>query len=174
MLLREYQEHWTADFNSIKKVLEENILTTDIEFEHIGSTSVRSLAAKPIIDIDISYVKHESFRIIELGLQKIGYCHHGNQGIEGREVFKRDVERDHHLILDSISHHLYVCQKDGEELRRHLIFRDHLRENARARIEYEKLKYKIARRANQDRKKYAALKEVMAKDFIESILKQYM
>lgn len=172
MLILEYQESWINDFNNLKNVLEQNISCNDINIEHIGSTSIKGLAAKPIIDIDIVYEKSESFDKIKENLVRLGYYHNGNQGIIGREVFKRKEKEDNHSILDSIKHHLYVCHIDSGELRRHLFFRDYLREYPKKRDEYEKIKFKIAEIANQDRKEYAKLKEVMAKEFVESIIEK--
>lgn len=174
MLLQKYQEHWVNDFNELKKILAEHIPTNDINIEHIGSTSIKNLAAKPIIDIDFIYEKPASFKTIKIGLEKLGYYHIGDQGITGREVFKRDKEegREHHILLDSIKHHLYVCQINSNELQRHIFFRDYLRDHEKERERYEKLKYKIAKQANQDRKKYAELKEVMAREFVESIIRR--
>ncbi|NUO01421.1 MAG: GrpB family protein [Saprospiraceae bacterium] len=170
MLIQKYQEHWENDFDKIKEVLSEHIFQNGIQIEHIGSTSIKNLSAKPIIDIDIAYNNPGLFEEIKTGLEKLGYYHNGNQGIEGREVFKREKKKDIHLVLDSISHHLYVCHITCEELHRHLNFRNYLRNHEKARKEYEKLKYEIAEKANQDKKEYAKLKEIMAKDFVASIL----
>jgi len=172
MLIQNYQEHWVNDFDKVKKTLEGYIQTDDIQIEHVGSTSVKKLAAKPIIDIDLIYEKPASFIQIKKDLEDIGYFHNGNQGIAGREVFKREKKKEEHAILDSIRHHLYVCFIDNEELKRHLAFRDYLRENEKARVAYELLKYDIAQKAAQDRKEYARLKEFMARDFIESIIRE--
>ncbi len=170
MLIHEYQKSWAKSFIKIKEVIKTTIPNIVLEVEHIGSTSVKYLAAKPIIDIDLIYFHSKSFEKVKEGLENIGYYHNGNQGIEGREVFKRDKLKQNHPILDSIYHHLYVCHINNEELRRHLIFRDFLRANDNKRIEYEKLKISIAERANQDKKEYARLKEEMAREFIESII----
>jgi len=172
MLIKEYQETWVNDYNRLKKIFEENISTKDIKIEHIGSTSIKGLAAKPIIDIDVVYEKSESFKEIKQSLEKLGYCHNGNQGIIGREVFKRNKKKENYIVLDLIQHHLYVCQINSFELRRHLSFRDYLRENKKEREEYAKLKYKIAELTNQNKKEYAKQKEVMAKEFIESIIEK--
>lgn len=170
MLIQKHQNSWVNDFNDLKKILEKTIPLDDIIIEHIGSTSVKDLAAKPIIDIDIVYNKTESFEAIKLSLEKLNYYHKGDQGIPGREVFKRKESEDPHGVLDVIAHHLYVCHIDSKELRRHLAFRDYLRENEVARREYENLKYAIAEKTKQNRKEYAKQKEIMAKDFIESII----
>ncbi|MEZ4827841.1 MAG: GrpB family protein [Bacteroidia bacterium] len=172
MLIRPYQEQWEKDFQAIRDVLERNIRVKDIQIEHVGSTAVKYLAAKPIIDIDMVFAKPDDFGAIKTGLENIGYYHNGNQGIEGREVFKREAGKENHTILDSVSHHLYVCPDGSSELQRHLFFRDFLREHEKERLEYQKLKYEIAEKANQDRKVYAKLKEVLARDFVESILRQ--
>ena len=103
MLIQPYQKRWEDDFKKLMKILTEHISTNDIKIEHIGSTSVKGLAAKPIIDIDIVYEKPASFKDIKIGLETMGYYHNGNQGIEGREVFKREKERKNHQILDGKS-----------------------------------------------------------------------
>ena len=172
MLLQKHQERWTFNFKELKQILEDDITTKDIRIEHIGSTSIKRLAAKPIIDIDIVYKKTASFEIIKSDLEQLGYYHNGDQGIAGREVFKRITKEEEHHVLDTIKHHLYVCHINSKELQRHLAFRDYLRQYEHARIAYEKLKYEIAEKTNQDKKAYAELKEVMAKEFIESVIKK--
>jgi GrpB-like predicted nucleotidyltransferase (UPF0157 family) len=170
MLIHPYSSLWPVQFEKIKQELAEALNGLDIKIEHVGSTAVPNLAAKPIIDIDIIYRKPD-FETIKEKLHTIGYEHRGDQGIEDREVFKC-MGSTEHPVLDSITHHLYACTTESEELQRHLHLRDHLRKNPAARLEYEKLKYRIAEEAGQDRKKYAALKEIMARDFILSILQQ--
>jgi GrpB-like predicted nucleotidyltransferase (UPF0157 family) len=91
------------------------------------------LESKPIIDIDIVYKNQSHFGKIKFELTRMGYYHNGNQGIEQREVFKRNGKGTNR-ILDSITHHLYVCLNDSEELKRHILFRDYLRKNDSARI----------------------------------------
>lgn len=172
ILIQKYQSNWVNDFNAIKEVITDSLKGVDIKMEHIGSTAVKGLAAKPIIDIDMVYQEVESFGAIKAGLAKLGYYHNGDQGIGGREVFKRDKGTTTHWLLDSIQHHLYVCQADSKELQRHLLFRDFLRAHEKERKEYEALKYEIAKRTNQDRKAYAKLKEVMADEFVESIIRK--
>ena len=172
MLIKEYKESWIEDFNAIKSVINDALTNLDISIEHIGSTAVPKLAAKPIIDIDIVYEKGVSFEEIKRRLKKIGYYHHGNQGIINREVFKRSSWATNHKILNVITHHLYACPVDSEELQKHIIFRNYLITNEAARSEYQKLKYEIAAIVNQDKKQYAALKEVEARKFIHLIIEK--
>lgn len=170
MLIQEYQEKWLEDFKAIKSVINDALMNLNISIEHIGSTAVPKLAAKPIIDIDIVYGNDIPFEAVKRGLEQIGYYHNGNQGIANREVFKRKNWWSKHQILDTITHHLYVCPVDSDELRRHILFRNYLIDNETAKTEYQQLKYEIAAAANQDKKQYAALKEVKARTFINDIL----
>jgi GrpB-like predicted nucleotidyltransferase (UPF0157 family) len=170
MLIHKYNPNWKKDFNDIKNVINEALINLNVHIEHVGSTSIPNLAAKPIIDIDIVFNTPKEFEAIKSRLEKIGYYHNGNQGIPDREVFKRDKTDAKHEILDSITHHLYVCKRDSEALQRHILFRDYLKTNEKVRIQYQNLKYALAEEAHQDKKKYAALKEEKAREFIDGII----
>ncbi len=172
MLIQAYQKSWIDDFVEIKKVIDDALINLKVSIEHVGSTSIPGLAAKPIIDIDIVLDKSVEFNEIKKRLEKIGYSHNGNQGIPQRDVFKRGKTEATWGILDSIVHHLYVCPMDSEELRRHILFRDYLIANEETRIQYQNLKYDLAIQAHQDRKKYAQLKEMKASSFINTVIQK--
>jgi GrpB-like predicted nucleotidyltransferase (UPF0157 family) len=169
MLIQEYNRQWPADFQRIKTILSDALTGIPVTIEHVGSTAVPGLAAKPIIDIDVVLADRNDFESIKERLAQIGYYHNGDQGIADREVFKRSTS-EYEEVLDAIAHHLYVCSIDSEELKRHLLFRDYLHTHAAARNEYQQLKQQLAEEANNDRKRYAQLKEEKAKAFIEGIL----
>ncbi len=169
MLITPYTDSWVEKFQSIKLALDTSLQGIDNTIEHVGSTSVSGLDAKPIIDIDIIYKQAPEFEQIKAGLISMGYYHNGDQGIPQREVFKRAGTKYNH-ILDNISHHLYVCMAGSPGLNRHLLFRDHLRKNEEARLTYQAMKYELAIRAQQDRKRYAELKELHINDFIDSVI----
>lgn len=169
MLIIEYNAVWIIHFEKIKEKLLATLLDLSVNIEHVGSTAVPLLAAKPIIDIDIIYHESSDFERIKNNLEAIGYFHNGNQGVDGREVFKRNGnEKDE--ILDKIVHHLYVCKYDSAELHRHILFRDYLRRHDIARDFYQNLKYEIVKEAKGDRKKYASIKEIKATSFINFII----
>jgi GrpB-like predicted nucleotidyltransferase (UPF0157 family) len=172
LLIEEYSDGWINNFNDIQKVLLEALSELNISIVHIGSTSVPGLAAKPIIDIDLVYNQDVFFDQIKISLELIGYYHNGNQGIPDREVFKRSKATVHHKVLDLIAHHLYVCPADNNEYLNHIYFRDYLITNTDARIQYQHLKLELAKEGKQDRKKYAALKEEKAKEFINAIIEK--
>jgi GrpB-like predicted nucleotidyltransferase (UPF0157 family) len=171
MLIKKYTSNWTKDFTDLKREIENGLNGLEFSIEHVGSTSVPNLDSKPIIDIDIIYDNESEFKKIKSGLIKLGYYHNGNQGIEKREVFKRN-ENSSNGILDSISHHLYVCPKDSEPIERHILMRNFLRKNDWARIKYQDMKYELAEKANQNKKLYAEMKELNVNEFIDEIIKK--
>lgn len=169
MLLKKYSLNWINDFSNIKGEIEKAFSGLAFTIEHVGSTAVPQLDAKPIIYIDIIYSEQTDFEKIKNRLENIGYYHNGNQGIDDRDVFKRKgISIDN--ILDEVQHHLYVCPINSKALERHILSRDYLRKNDLARIKYQEMKYALAAQANQDKKVYAALKENNVNDFIDSII----
>lgn len=171
MLIEKYTSNWITNFADLKREIEIGLNGLDCNIEHVGSTSVPNLDSKPIVDIDIICENESEFENIKSVLKNIGYYHNGNQGIEKREVFKRDGNSTNG-ILDSIPHHLYVCPKNSEALERHILLRNFLRKNDRARIKYQEMKYQLAEKANQDKKLYAKLKELNVNEFIDVIIKK--
>ena len=156
-----YDEKWKQDFIDIKNEIEAVLGTIAISIEHVGSTSVEGLAAKPIIDIDVVVRKKDVQAAID-ALGTIGYIHEGNLGIEGREAFA--YEGKEHLR----AHHLYVCPEDSEELKRHLSFRDYLRVHKDAVQQYSAVKYEGANLYPDDIEKYIEHKSPV----IEKIYKE--
>ncbi len=171
MLLQKYTASWRSDFEEIKAVINSALKNQNIQIEHVGSTAIPNLDAKPIIDIDIIFTDLDSFEILKSALLKIGYYHNGDQGIPDREVFKR-LGTLNHPVLDTKAHHLYVCPSHSKALQRHLRTRDYLAKNETARKYYQEMKYTLAHEANQDRKVYATLKELRLNDFIDSIVEK--
>ena len=129
-----YDEQWKTDFVEIKQHLLPEINDIVIAIEHIGSTSVEGLSAKPIIDIDIVIKDYSIFNTVVERLATLGYIHEGNLGIKDREAF------DYKGNADLPKHHLYVCPEFSVELHRHIAFRDYLRNNPEAVIQYSKIK----------------------------------
>mgnify|MGYP003307386504 CR=1 FL=1 len=133
-----YDEAWKNAFEEIKTEIEAEIGALIIGIEHVGSTSVEGMSAKPCIDIDVVIRDYSVFDAVVQKLNAIGYIHEGDLGIKDREAFKYTDKP--HLML----HHLYVCPQDSEELRRHITFRDFLRSNPEAVRKYSLIKEKAA------------------------------
>lgn len=133
-----YDEKWKDDFIKIRSELRAALGDLALRIEHVGSTSVEGLSAKPIIDIDV-VIDEADFDAAAAALAGIGYEHQGDLGIAGREAFR--YEGKEHLR----EHHLYVCPEDSPELKRHLAFRDYLRAHGDAVKEYGRIKEEGAR-----------------------------
>ena len=154
-----FDEQWKYDFVQIKAELANALRQLAIEIEHVGSTSVQGLSAKPIIDIDVVIKDYSELENVISALGKIGYQHEGNLGITGREAFK--YEGKEHLR----KHHLYVCPEDSQELRRHIAFRDYLKTHPDAVREYSRIKEEGAELYSDDIDRYIEHKS----PFIEKI-----
>ena len=129
-----YDEAWKNAFEEIKTEIEAEIGDLIIGIEHVGSTSVEGMSAKPCIDIDVIIKDYSVFDDIVRKLGVIGYIHEGDLGIKDREAFKY-ADKSHLM-----THHLYVCPRDSEELHRHIAFRDFLRKNPEAVKKYSRVK----------------------------------
>lgn len=164
MVIQKYNPKWEEDFLEIKGFLEKNV-TEYISIEHVGSTSVPGMNAKPVIDIDVVVEDREQFLRLKVQLEKLGYVHEGDRGISGREAF------DDSKVPIQIEQHLYVCQKDNAELLRHLKFRDKLRANPELVKEYNGIKQEILSKVGEDnRAGYVQMKENEYKWFFDKVL----
>ena len=133
-----YNENWTSAFEEIKQELEQAVGDLIVGIEHVGSTSVEGMSAKPCIDIDVIIKDYTVFDAVVRELEAIGYIHEGDLGIKDREAFKY-ADKPHLQ-----KHHLYVCPQYSEELFRHVTFRDFLRSNPEAVKKYSAIKEKAA------------------------------
>ncbi|MBQ2816947.1 MAG: GrpB family protein [Clostridia bacterium] len=153
-----YDEAWKADFEKIKSELESAVGDLITGIEHVGSTSVEGLSAKPCIDIDVIIKDYSVFDLIVSRLALIGYIHEGDLGIKDREAFKYTDKP--HLQ----KHHLYVCPEHSRELSRHIAFRDFLRSDPEAVKKYSSVKETAARLFPDDIDKYIEYKSPCIKE----------
>ena len=147
-----YDAAWKSDFEAIKCELEKALGNLAIGIEHVGSTSVEGLSAKPCIDIDVVIKNYSVFDAVVEKLKAIGYVHEGDLGIKDREAF--DYSNKPHLQ----KHHLYVCPEYSEEFHRHITFRDFLRNNHEAAKKYGSIKETAAKLFPNDIDKYIEYK----------------
>ncbi len=147
-----YNQRWKNDFEFIKRYLLSAIKDNIVTIEHVGSTSVEGLSAKPIIDIDIVIKDYSTFDSLVKNLEGLGYTYEGNLGIKDREAF--DYKGNVHLP----HHHLYVCPQFSKEFHRHITFRDYLRNNPEAVERYSKVKEDGAKLFPENIEGYIAFK----------------
>lgn len=142
-----------------------------IRIEHVGSTSVPGLAAKPIIDIDVAIGSMDYLPTVIKKLAVLGYLHEGDLGIKNREAFAR---RDIYVPYSSegnvkYEHHLYVCDEESEELSRHIMFRNILKNNPLLASEYANLKIELSNKFTNNRKAYTEGKT----EFVARVMNEY-
>ncbi|MGH2628960.1 MAG: GrpB family protein [Actinomycetota bacterium] len=149
---------WPDTFEGIKSRIEPALAGVATSVEHIGSTAVPGLAAKPIIDIDVVVPDHDHVpRAIER-LASLGYAHQGDLGVAGREAFRPPQEGPYH--------HLYVVVDGSEPHRNHMDLRDHLRRHPEDARRYADMKRDLASLLATDREAYTTGKS----EIIEAML----
>ena len=161
VVVEKWNPQWKYEYEKIVASLGKDIIYNSIKIEHVGSTSVEGLSAKPVIDLDI-VIEKDKFAIIKELLNKKGYEHEGDLGIEGREAFSYSGKEE------LMTHHLYVCPKDSKELFKHITFRNFLKNNPDLAAEYSKVKEKAAVLYPDDIDKYIEFKS----EIIERIYKR--
>lgn len=156
-----WSDGWASDFERERERLREVFARTGARIEHVGSTAVPGLCAKPIIDIavgvsDLAVAEERVEAMAAIGYQ---YVPEYEVEIPDRRYFRRPVTKPR-------THHVHVCVHGGSIWTRHLAFRDWLREHPDARDAYAALKRTLYARHSDDRPAYTEAKG----PFIESIL----
>jgi GrpB-like predicted nucleotidyltransferase (UPF0157 family) len=148
IIVVDYDPSWPELFQFFHKRIAGSLGTLAATIEHVGSTSVPGLAAKPIIDMDVLLAADELLPTAIKRLAELGYSHQGNLGIAEREAFKTPV--------GDLPHHLYVCLPRSREFQRHVAFRDYLRTHPIEAEAYGDLKRSLAMTFREDRDAYLA------------------
>jgi GrpB-like predicted nucleotidyltransferase (UPF0157 family) len=168
MLVTRYNPEWPAWFLSLHAFLGRNLAGTYHAIEHMGSTAVPGMTAKPIIDIDL-VLRDGAFERVKGYLEGIGYRYEGDLGIPGREAFEM---HDYGLRQILPAHHLYVLYAGAEELQRHRAFRDYLRDQPGEAERLSELKWTLAERVGDDRQAYIEGKDALVREILARALQQ--
>ena len=125
-----------------------------VAIEHVGSTAVPGLAARPIIDVDVVIPSRAVLPEVIHRLARLGYRHHGDLGVPGREAFTHEAGDE--VPRDGTgrrwpAHQLYICAAESPALHRHLQFRDWLRAHPGSAADYGRLKAHLAPIEPEDR-----------------------
>jgi GrpB-like predicted nucleotidyltransferase (UPF0157 family) len=166
----DYDPSWPLAFAEIERVVAAALGELALRIEHVGSTAVPGLAAKPIIDMDAVIADLSLLPQAISALHELGYEYQGDLGVAGRYAFKwtaGDVPRDG-SGRQWQNHHLYVCPQDSPELARHTAFRDYLRGHLVRAEAYAALKRSLAERFPYDIDAYIEGKSA----FIEAALRE--
>ncbi len=167
VVVTSYDPRWPADFEAIRAHVSP-ALGDDLvaRIEHVGSTSVPGLAAKPIIDIDVLLRDPTMLDEAIRRLAAIDYEHEGERGIPTRHAFRHAANQRRRHLHEWPAHHLYVCTSPGGAFAEHVAFRDYLRAHCDEAARYGALKIKLAREHPNDRERYMAGKDSLVKELL--------
>jgi GrpB-like predicted nucleotidyltransferase (UPF0157 family) len=147
--LRAPDADWPLAFAREKTLIAPLFAVAPLAIEHMGSTAVPGLKAKPVIDIIVLVERLEEARPAITALEAIGYSFWAANPDKSKFYLAKGLPPAPHR-----THHLHI-HDDAEEVRRHLVFRDHLRDNPAAREAYQALKEDLATRFRDDREAYS-------------------
>jgi GrpB-like predicted nucleotidyltransferase (UPF0157 family) len=155
--LLDYDADWPKKFETHAEIIAGALGRSALRIEHIGSTSVPDLAAKPIIDILVVVADSSDESAYLPQLESAGYA-----------LRVREPDWNEHRMFRTPDHdvHVHVYSAGCPEIERNLAFRDRLRRNAADRRRYERTKRELAAKEWPDMNAYATAKT----DVIESIL----
>lgn len=149
---------WAATGEAERQRLLRSLAAWSPDIEHVGSTAVRGLAAKPVIDLCVGVASLPHADEMQDVMASLGYDYPGDVGIPDDRVFGRERGWRTHLV--------HVVVRGGYRWDVYINFRDALRGDAALRAEYEALKQQFARAHPEDRFTYTQQKST----FVERVL----
>lgn len=147
-----HQAAWSTLFTEERQRLATALARLAPDIEHLGSTAVPGLVAKPILDIGVGVKRLEDAAShAREQLASLGYQAFGDRSGKGELFFARGPD-------EARTHYLHLLARDNPDWRAALVFRDRLRADADLRREYGALKLELADRHADDRAAYSAAK----------------
>lgn len=155
--LREYTPLWAELYRIEAAELRETLGTLALDIEHVGSTAVPGLIAKPILDIAIAIPKHALVPKCATLLAHLGYQYAYWADLDNDYTFEKGVQR---------THHVHLVEFDSRQWGDYLRFRNALRTNEKLARDYERTKMALGQKFCRDRAAYTRAKA----DFIRHVL----
>ena len=165
VVIEEYTSKWTLQFTEEQKIIKDIVGDAALAIEHIGSTSVEGLSAKPILDIMVGVRDLNEIDMFIEPLKAIGYEHVLHEEFPNRRFFRKGLWR-------AGTHHLHIYQYGSEEWNHNLLFRDYIRNHPNVRQQYEQLKKELANTHRFDRVAYTNAKAPFIVDVIQKAKKE--
>lgn len=154
----DYDPRWENKYREHAAIIRDTLGERIIQLEHVGSTSVPGLAAKPIIDIDVVVSDSSDEASYLPALETAGYV---------LRVREPDWHEHRMLRTPELDVHVHVFSPGSSEVARHLIFRDRLRTHAEDRQDYEMVKRRLAAEDWEDMNAYARAKTEVVERILE-------
>lgn len=159
--LEEYTSEWREYYQREKRLLATTLGDNLLGIEHIGSTSIVGMTAKPIIDMMVGVRSLEKGKELVVSLEQLGYKYISEANLPGRLFFSKGKG-------DIREVHLHMVEWKGQYWREHILFRDYLRKNKELAQDYQRLKRELHDKFKHDRDAYTSSKG----DFIKSVLEE--
>jgi len=157
VIIADYSPAWPAEFQAERARVLAALGGAVRAIEHIGSTAVPGLAAKPVIDIALAVDDLAAVPALVAPLAALGYEFLGEYGLPGRLFFRKG---------EPATHHIHAVRSDSEHWRVWRLFRDYLRRHAEEARRYAEFKRELAGRFAADRDAYTRAKT----EYVSSIL----
>lgn len=165
--LASYTYEWKEEYNKEEKLLYSVIEKYALDIQHVGSTSIEGLDAKPIIDIAVAVESLDKVECFKDLLENIGYQYRSNAGVEGRLMFAKGSE-------DLRTHYLHIETLNGPIWKNHIYFRDYLRLHKEYIHQYSELKRNLAIKFSDDRYSYTNEKDKFINMVLEKAKEEFL
>ena len=152
-----WTDQWIMAYEAESRRIRDKLQAFHITIHHIGSTAIRGLSAKPIIDIAVEIDHFEDGSLCAAKLEELGYRYLGTNILPERHYFNKGEPRTHQI-------HMY--EKDSRFLKDQLLFRDYLNMHEESRKAYQDLKMELSEKYKSDKHAYADAKT----EFVRGIL----
>lgn len=153
-----YNEEWAMLFQETKSEVQQILGSNVIDIQHIGSTAISGIVAKPILDVAVIVRDLDSINLE--GMKRHGYVYGGEAGVPGRSFFAKYRDGD------ISTHHIHCYEQNNQNLLANIAFRDYLIAHPDYAKQYNDLKLHLAQQYADDRITYTNEKT----DFIKMIL----
>jgi len=155
--LREYTPLWPELYRIEAGQLRDALGELALDVQHVGSTAVPGMMAKPILDIAVAIPEHATVPKCATPLARLGYQYAYWADLENDYTFEKGVDR---------THHVHLVQRESRQWSEYLRFRDALRTNGQLAREYERTKMELGAKFCRDRAAYTRAKA----EFIRYVL----
>lgn len=159
--LSPHREEWHQLFAEEKALILDAIGEHIIAIEHVGSTAICGIVAKPVIDLMVGIPTFEDGEKCVQPLERLGYIYKGENGVPMRHCFGKGAR-------EMRTHHLHMVAGGSDFWKHHLLFRDYLIDNRQIAEEYNRLKLDLANCFPRDREAYTNGKE----SFVKQVLRE--
>lgn len=142
---------WPERFEATRERLADALGPTALRIDHVGSTAIRGISAKPVIDVQVSVPDIDDEQAYRPAIESLGWPLRAREPGLGHRFFRDPAGAPRRV-------HVHVCQAGGEWERSHLLFRDYLRRQPDRAQAYDRLKQAAAERYRGERLAYTESK----------------